>query len=536
MLLEFFDKIYRENFHCNLGDLLIHDIVMKRIEYRIETARSNNSIVIVKSSNGTSVPLNSRLDPVKEGGKSSYDLDPQKYSLLIILGCSLGYNLISVKEVLSQYKNVIIIDILEGIEKEISSNPHTSFLVRSENIRFFSGKDISSLEDILENEIDFNIITGVQVIEHGTSVRVFNAYYSNVKNIVKRLIDSKARNSSTVKAFGKVFLRNAINNINNFNRVSPVCRLKNRFKGASALIVSSAPSVEEHMDQINMFSGYCYIIAVDSALPVLLQKGINADFVISIDPQARIFEHFLGQMKGNTSFIFSIVSPPELLRRYGGYISLNSHPLAQVIDEIYPGVAGSVDSGTGSVAGDALNFANYAGFSRIAIMGFDFSFSFNTIYARGTAYQKRYSEIFNNRFHTPETFNADYIFKSSKAFMHNGKYTRKSFIGYRDSLEQFIHKNNLTSLYSINSRALPVKGIEDISVEEFISKLGNSRPDKRDVLYENKEVYLDSIIDIKKIKEIMKGESAFEILKASYGKDPEQDELKKFYSMLDNRA
>lgn len=514
---------------------MIHDIVMKKIEYRIETARSSNSIVVVKS-NGTYVPLNSRLDPVKEGGKSSYELDPQKYSMLIILGCSLGYNLVSVKEVLSQYKNVVIIDILEGIENEISSNPHTSFLVESRNIHFFSGKDISSLEDILEYEIDFNTITGVQVIEHGASVRVFNEYYSNVKNIVKRLIDSKARNSSTVKAFGKFFLRNAINNINNFNVVSPVRRLKNRFKGAFALIVSSAPSVEEYMDQINMLSDHCYIIAVDSALPMLLQKGINIDFVISIDPQPRIFEHFLGQMKGNTSFIFSIVSSPELLRRYGGYFSLNSHPLAQVIDGIYPGVAGSIDSGTGSVAGDALNFAVYAGFSRIAIMGFDFSFSFNTIYARGTAYQKRYSEILNNRFHTPETFNADYIFKSSKAYMHNGKYTRKSFIGYRDSLEQFIHRNNFSSLYSINSRALPVKGIDNVSVEEFVSKLGNSRPDKRDVLHENKEVYLDSVIDIQKVKEVMKGESAFEILKASYGKDPGEDELRKFYSMLNNRA
>lgn len=525
-------------FTLQTGDLPIDVIVMtmERIDYKIEAARSSSSIVVVSSNNGTSVPLNSRLDPVKEGGKSFYELDPQKYSLLIVLGCSMGYNLISVKDILPQYKNVVIIDILEGIENEISINPDTSFLVSGRNISFFSGKEISSIENILENEIDFNIITGVQVIEHGTSVRVFNEYYSNVKNIVKRLIDSKARNSSTVKAFGKVFLRNAVNNMNNFDKVSPVSRLKNRFKGAAALIVSSAPSVEEYIDRINSLSSFCYIIAVDSALPMLSQKGINPDFVISIDPQPRIFEHFLGQMKGNISFVFSIVSSPELLRRYGGYVSLNSHPLAQVIDEVYPGIVGSVDSGTGSVAGDALNFAYYAGFSKIAMMGFDFSFSFYNIYARGTAYQKRYSAIFNNRFHTPETFNADYIFKSSKAFMRHGKYTRKSFIGYKDSLEQFIYKKNLTSLYAINSRALPVKGIYGISVEDFISKMKNLEIDKSNILHENNGVYLDSIIDTNRVKKIMKGESAFEILKASYGKDPAQDELKKFLYMLEKRA
>lgn len=508
---------------------------MKRIDYRIETSRSKNSIVVVDFNNGSSVPLNSRLDPVKEGGKTSYELDPQKYSLLIVLGCSMGYNLISVKDILPKYKSVVIIDILEGIENEISGNTLTSFLTGGENIRFYSGKDIVSIENDLKSEIDFNTITGVQVIEHGTSMRVFNEYYSSVKVIVKRLINRKARNSSTVKAFGKIFLRNAINNIGNFDTVYPVSRLRKRFKGADAIIVSSAPSIEEYMDRINMLSGLCYIIAVDSALPILSQKGINVDFVISIDPQPRIFEHFSGEERGERAFVFSLVSSPELVRRYGGYISLNSHPVAQVIDEIYPGVVGSVDSGTGSVAGDALNFACYAGFSRIAIMGFDFSFSSYNIYARGTAYQKRYSAIFNNRFHTPETFNADYIFKSSNAFMQHGKYTRKSFIGYRDSLEQFIFENNITSLYSINSRSIPVKGIDAISAEDFASQVKDPRPYESDLLYEDKGVYLNSIADTKRIKEIMKSGSAFEILKASYGKDPESIEVKKFYSMLENR-
>ena len=503
-----------------------------KIEYSIETARSGHSIVVVQDRGG-SVPLNSRFDPVKEGGKSSYDLEPERYSLLIVLGCALGYNLVQSKDILERFRTVVIIDILEGIEVEIEANPVTSFIPGINNVRFYSGKDISSLENILKNEIDFSGITGVQVVEHSASVRVFNEYYSTVKEIIRRLIDSEARNSSTVKAFGKLFLRNAINNFKYFDRLYPVLQLKNRFKGKGALIVSSAPSVEDYFDSINLFSGY-YIVSVDSALPMLRERGIKPDFVISIDPQPRIFEHFLGHDADDTVFIFSIVSPPELIRRYGGYLTLNSHPVSQVIDDIFPGVVGSIDSGTGSVAGDALNFCIYAGFSNIAMTGFDFSFSGNNIYARGTAYQKRYSSIFNNRLHTAETFNADYIYKSSGAFVYKGKYTRKSFIGYKNSIEQFISKNNIHNLYSVNERGVPLNNIEKISLEKFVIIVNQGKGRESEVLEGSDHSALDSVIDIEKISGIFRGESAREIIRASYGKAPDSHDLQRFYALLEN--
>jgi hypothetical protein len=222
------------------------------------------------------------------------------------------------------------------------------------------------------------------------------------------------------------------------------------------------------------------------------------------------------------------------LRRYGGYVTLNSHPVSQVIDDLFPGAVGSVDSGTGSVAGDALNFCIYAGFSNIAMTGFDFSFSGNNIYARGTAYQKRYSAYFNNRLHTAETFNADYIFKSSSAFMHKGKYTRKSFIGYKDSMEQFIGKNNISHVYSINGRGIPVKNVEKISLEKFVSFLNPVKGRVADFTAKKDKSLSASDIDIKRISEIFRGESAGEILRASYGKAPDSGELRKFYRLLDS--
>jgi len=503
-------------------------------EYIIETSRSGNSIIVVKSGSAY-VPLNSRLDPVKEGGKVSFDFDPERFSLLIILGCSLGYHLIESKDILSKYRKIIVIDILDGIENEILKNDHTSFLARGENILFYSGKDLLSLEKDLMIDIDFNLIRGVQVIEHGASVRVFGEYYNSARGIIKRIIDREARNSSTVKAFGRLFLRNALNNFRNFSRVSPLTALENAFSGSKALIVSSAPSIEDYIDSIYRLRDYFYIVAVDSALPILSAKGIIPDFVISIDPQPRLSEHFLGEDLNNSLCIFSIVSNPDLVKRYGGYLSLNSHPVSQIIDDFNPGLVGSIDSGTGSVAGDALNFCVYAGFESIGMAGFDFSFSGNNIYARGTAYQRRYSTIFNNRFITTEGFNASYIFKSSGAYMSGGKYTRKAFTGYRDSLESFIEKRRITGISFINKRGLPVKGVKYENPDDFVSGKGEVDRGIIGRLLKVRGADIGSMINFPGIYGIMSNEAAAEeIIKASWGKAPEQKDMDWFSSLLGN--
>lgn len=502
-------------------------------EYIIESSRSGNSIVAVKSGPGF-LPLNSKLDPVKEGGKFHFDYDPERFSLLIVLGCSLGYHLTKAKDVLKKYRKIIVIDILQGIENEILKNEPTSFLAREDNTVFYSGLSPYDLESRLKKEIDFDSIIGVQVIEHGASVRIFGEYYSSVRSLIKRLIDSEARNSSTVKAFGRLFLRNALNNFSNFSSVKPVKGLKNLFAGEKVLVVSSAPSIEDIIDYIYRVKNFIYIVAVDSALPLLSDKGIIPDFVISIDPQPRLAEHFIGENRSDARFIFSIVSNPALVKKYGGYISLNSHPVSQIIDNLYPGAAGSIDSGTGSVAGDALNFCIFAGFSYIGMAGFDFSFSGNNIYARGTAYQRRYSSIFNNRFNTPETFNASYIFKSSGAYMSEGKYTRKAFTGYRDSLQSFIENRKISGITFINRKGLLIKGVEYIDPDDFVRwGQGYSGVEKSGLFQEKRESFA-SMINLCEIYRVMRNKNAaVEIIRASYGKEPGQKDIMKFLTMLE---
>lgn len=435
----------------------------KTYSYRTAEAK-DGSMTLLASIDGKEFPLHSRVAPAKESSDPAPD--PARYDCVIALGCGLGYSMLPLEDKLNKYNRVIIIDIFPGIENDIRGNSRTGFLAAAGNVKFISGKSPDEIESALGDFISLDEVKGIHVREHSASFKLFPEYYSAARAAVKRVLDKKASGAATVKAFGRVFLRNALFNMEQIASLQPVSSLAGRFAGFRGLIVSSAPSVEKHIAQIRANRNNFVIIAVDSAIPMLERSGITPQLCVSIDPQQRINEHLLGHTGECTAHVFSIVSPPETVKRYGGFISLSSHPVAQVIDNLYPGITGSIDSSTGSVAGDALALALLCGFDSIAMTGFDFSFSHNNIYARGTAYQQRYAAMFNSRLRTPESFNAEYIFKASRGFIESGRYTRRSFTGYRDLLSGFIEQHCPGRVHWIGGGLLP-RGVVPSTVDEF---------------------------------------------------------------------
>ena len=507
--------------------------MIKDINYRIEQAKDGNPTLIIQQS-GKEFPLHSKVNPLKEGDVTAYNPDPERFDLLLVNGCGLGYHFTQLKDYAGKFQQIVVIDILSGIENEISENPHTSFLTGRDNIKFLSGMEIAEIDNVLLEIIDFKKIKGVQVIEHPQSMRMFPSYYDEVKSLIKRTIDKKAGDNATIKAFGNLFLRNAIDNIRNLKYCLPVSSLTGKFTGKKAVIVSSAPSLEDNLEKLKQYTDEVFIIAVDSVLPVLRCNSIEPDFVVSIDPQARIGEHFLGHELSGAMHIFSVVSPPELVKKYRGFISLNSHPISQVVDNMYPGINGSIDSATGSVAGDAFLLALLAGFEFIAMTGFDFSFSENIIYARETAYQKRYTEYFNNRFKTTETFNAAYIFKSSGSLVVDGKYTRRAFLGYRNSLDMLVKEKGFKNLFMINKRGLSLSNARSVDFDSFMEIPAVQSSGKKEFLNSIIKQIKPAEFSLQKITErLLDGRVFDELIKESLGSDVNPDKRKKIMELIE---
>ncbi len=432
----------------------------------IKTSRDLDTIVV--NSGGRKIPLHSKVDPERDSGLLSDRLDPSRYDFLIILGVGLGYHCLPLKNYIERYARIILVDILDGIDTAIGRNRLTSFLISDPRVTLVTGKSIAEVESVLSEYIDMDAIRGISVLEHPASVRIFSDYYGSVKKSIDKIISIKAGNKATRKAFGARYLRNILLNFSIIERAHPVRGLYNAFAGFPVIIAGSGPSLDGDAEMMARHQDLFFIISVDSALPVLQGRGINPDIVISIDPQPYVFEHFQDCDCGNVLTVHSISSHPSLVKRPGAYLSLNSHPLSQLASEVYGGTTGSVDSGTGSVAGDAVSLAMKCGFSAIGITGLDFSFSGFSIYARGTAYQRRYGVFLQDRFSTVEGLNMRYIMTSSGGFKQGGRFTRKSFLHYHRSLEDFIRDNAASPVIALNDRGITLEGAARTGIVDFI--------------------------------------------------------------------
>ena len=422
---------------------------------------------------GSRTYLHSRISPSREGSSLEAEFHPERYDVLVVLGVGLGYHLLPLTAEGINYRRILLIDILPGIENEIARNPLTSFL-NGPKTRLLSGASSEEIEGILFDLLDTGVERGIQVIEHPPSIRLFPEYYGRVKEIVQRAVDRFGGNRATKAAFGPRYLRNAILNLTAIDRFVPVSSLFGRLSGLPGVVVTSGPTLDGVVPHLRKARSRVVVLAVDSAVSSLSAAGIIPDLAVSIDPQQHVLEHFAHAWPDSLATVFSTTSYPLAPRRRAGYISLNSHPASQLLDELRPGSIGSIDSLTGTVAGDALLLAHRLGLSPIALAGFDFCFTDHAIYARNSAYQRRFALYFQNRFHPVESQNLSYIFKSSGGHLVDGRFSRRSFEAYRSSIESLLRRESIRNIHRLEPTGVRLQGADELSAERFFEGIQHS--------------------------------------------------------------
>jgi hypothetical protein len=450
------------------------------ITYTIEKSRTGQDTLRVRAE-GREIYLHSRVNPERESELFAGRIDPGRWDVLIVLGCGLGYHLMPLGDILDRFSDVFVIDVLPGIEGAIRENGPTSFLASSRKVTILAGKSAAEIACLLSDRIDMDRIRGISVLEHPASVRAFGAYYDGVRSAVDSIIQVKAGNKATREAFGARYVANILRNVPLLQGARPVRGLFGAFTGRPAVLAVSGPSLDGDLALMKLEQDRFFVVAVDSALPVLLAGGVAPDLVISVDPQPYVREHFVGCDIGSAPVVCSLSSHPSVMAGKHRFVSLNTHPIAQLAAEVYGDSIGSVDSGTGSVAGDAIRLCHACGFSGIGVTGLDFSFSGYAIYARGTAYQKRYAAFFQDRLTTVEGLNCRYILRNSGGLKSQGKFTRRSFLQYRKTLDDWM-KNNGMTVCLLNDRGLAPSGSRTQAFGTFIDEYCAGRIPKKGII------------------------------------------------------
>lgn len=486
-------------------------IKTNRQEYQltIEQTREGVPTIAIRDYSKRKLYLHSRFFPSRESEAFKDKFNPDKFDIAIVLGVGLGYHLRYIKETINRYNKIILIEKLNNLENEIDKIPDTRFLCHHPRIAFLSGQSIKVIEKFVSEEIDFDTIKGISIIEHPPSMRAFPGYYQEIRRVLERIISKKASNKATKKAFGWLYVSNILKNLSTISEHYPVSSFFNSFNEYPAMLITTGPSLEQHINKVKEHQNNAFIVSVDSALPLLKSSNITPDFCISVDPQKFITEHFIGINSGYV-LVFSLSSNPTILSDQRGLLSLNSHPISQIIEQLYPSRIGSIDSTTGSVAGDAINLARLFGFKHIGLLGYDFSFLDYKIYSRGTAYQNRFSLYYHDRLNPIETQNLNYIMKASSGFTYKNRFSRRSFIHYKESLETMIQGHGIKDIYNINHAGIPIESVPNTDLQAFLNSYCTREINKAGIIQNafNETEKIKNCISMQRIKDVLSKEDA----------------------------
>lgn len=351
--------------------------------YSIEESKSRLPILKIGD-----VYLHSRHDPIKESLRLSQELpNTDTERIYLYLGAGLGY---IIKESLRERECV------SGVWLEADPFILKYALTYLDFSDLFDSDRLSILlAPITEGDLYQNFkgrsTVPVSFIPHRGSLTLNEEAYTRLRYIGESFFHKKDVNLATLVRFEKIWTKNMIQNITEVGRLHPISKLFGIAKGCPILVVGAGPSLSDSIKEMQEHREKFILIAVDTALHVLYQNGIDPDLVYSVDPQF-INSFYLEGYDGKSGIVFdptsTYLSPRLEVGFRRGFFTTTPFPLTKILQDLSKEEIGSIPFG-GSVSTNAISLARLMEGSVLYMTGQDLSFTDGLAHAKGAVLEER---------------------------------------------------------------------------------------------------------------------------------------------------
>ncbi|MBN2658137.1 MAG: motility associated factor glycosyltransferase family protein [Spirochaetales bacterium] len=328
--------------------------------------------------------IHSRFNPERESLRFMESQLSREAGLYILGGFGLGYHC---EALLS----------LTGDEILIIVEPDGDLFIQALKLRdlralFASGRVVFLIEtppgQIIEILEEFQGKL-VQLLQTRSLYDYNQEYYDSLRLTVSNYISRKEVNLSTLKRFGKLWLRNLSENAFLLAQAPGVRALENYFNGFPSLLIAAGPSLDRILPYLKKLRSSFILVAVDTALQACLRVGVEPDFIVVADPQYWNSRH-LDRCSTEKSILISDTSAfPSVFRQIKGttFLCSSSFPLGLYLEE-HSEIKGKLKAG-GSVATAAWDFCRMIGSDEIWCAGLDLGFPDKQTHCRGSFFEQR---------------------------------------------------------------------------------------------------------------------------------------------------
>jgi len=206
---------------------------------------------------------------------------------------------------------------------------------------------------------------------------------------IREALDARLRrmmiNRNTIGALGaswaKQFIRNLPSLVQHGRNTST---LFDAMPGSGAIVIGAGPSLDEHIDWIKAQTPKPIIICAYKALKSLAKNGITPDFVVMLDPNQQL-RHLEGvDLQHIAGFIVEVSVWPEVLAKIDRPIlPYFAGDGTRILSEVFGRVRLPIIPTGGSVFHTGMQLAKILGCTEVTIVGADFGFPDDRLYADG---------------------------------------------------------------------------------------------------------------------------------------------------------
>lgn len=262
---------------------------------------------------GETITMHSAYNPLREAEKMIGDRDFAGAETLLIFGFGLGYHCEAALRMLPDTR-LIIVDLVPALFKLALSLRDFSELFSSPRVTVIAG-DYPLVREVIARvtrQAGEESSGAARVFVFPPELRIMPDEATEFRDILEHL-----RLSQRVTP---VFLNerkaNIEANAEALERSRGVAELFDSRTGGAVFVAASGPSLDESLPKLAADGAPGTIICVDSALPPLKAAGLQADFVVTADPQAHTATLFDHAHVDEENLIFFPSSNPEIVRRF----------------------------------------------------------------------------------------------------------------------------------------------------------------------------------------------------------------------------
>lgn len=398
-----------------------------RLAQQIDESEDDGSVTIQPSRTGVptatvhipgsdrGLQLHSKFDPLDEARRLAESVQIGESFCYIVAGFGLGHHLKAIQARLKGDAFLIVAEPNLQVLKKAFGTVDLADLFDRDRCVILTSTDKGEIQPRLEPHNNLMMI-GSQFVTHPASERLAPEFHAALRRLIADHMTYCRMCMVTLVANSRTTNQNVANNLPAYLSTPPIDILHNRFAGYPAIVVSAGPSLRKNIDQLAALKGRAIIIAVQTTFRMLRERGIEPDFVTSLDYHELSRKFFEGiDDFGRTHLVAEPKANWSVVDAYKGRVSLLGNEFAVHVLGENLARRGCLKAGA-TVAHLAFYLGVYLGCDPVVLVGQDLGYTGHVYYTPGVAYHDLWRPELN-RFSTIEMKEWERIARHRKILM-----------------------------------------------------------------------------------------------------------------------